>query len=128
MHERRNISIFQKKILLEAFKGSFSRLNPIKLLNNPVMHHCGSRRPHCNFANHKDIFEGKSVSFDLQITIWLWFTVLFANFAEAIAESQGKARAESLKQTRSEAKAKQILDNGNITEVSALSLKKNDMS
>ena len=119
--------IFQKKILLEAFKGSFSRLNPIKLLNNPVMLIVEVGALIATLLTIKDILEGKSVSFDLQITIWLWFTVLFANFAEAIAESQGKARAESLKQTRSEAKAKQILDNGNITEVSALSLKKNDI-
>ena len=119
--------IFQKKILLEAFKGSFSRLNPVKLLNNPVMLIVEVGAFIATLLTIKDIFEGTSVSFDLQITIWLWFTVLFANFAEAIAESQGKARAESLKQTRSEAKAKQILDNGSITEVSALSLKKNDI-
>lgn len=119
--------IFQKKILLEAFKGSFSRLNPVKLLNNPVMLIVEIGAFIATLLTIKDIFEGTSVSFDLQITIWLWFTVLFANFAEAIAESQGKARAESLKQTRSEAKAKQILDNGSITEVSALSLKKNDI-
>jgi K+-transporting ATPase ATPase B chain len=119
--------IFQKKILLEAFKGSFSRLDPIKLLNNPVMLIVEIGALIATLLTIRDIFEGTSVSFDLQITIWLWFTVLFANFAEAIAESQGKARAESLKQTRSEAKAKQILDNGSVIEVSALSLKKNDI-
>ncbi len=119
--------IFQKKILVEAVKGSFARLNPIKLLNNPVMLIVEIGALVATLLTIKDIFEGVSVSFDLQITIWLWFTVLFANFAEAIAESQGKARAESLKQTRSEAKAKIILDNGSVTEVSALSLKKNDI-
>lgn len=119
--------IFQKKILLEAFRGSFSRLDPIKLINNPVMFIVEIGALIATLLTIRDIFEGTSVSFDLQITIWLWFTVLFANFAEAIAESQGKARAESLKQSRSEAKAKKILDNGSVTEVSALSLKKNDI-
>jgi len=74
-----------------------------------------------------NIFTGKNFIFNLQITIWLWFTVLFANFAEAIAESQGKARAESLKKTRTDALAYKINANGSIEEVSALVLKKNDL-
>ncbi|HTX61417.1 MAG TPA: potassium-transporting ATPase subunit KdpB, partial [Methanobacterium sp.] len=64
---------------------------------------------------------------NLQITIWLWFTVLFANFAEAIAESQGKARAESLKRTRTDAIAKKINSDGSIEKVSALTLSKEDL-
>ena len=65
-------------------------------------------------------------SFNLQISIWLWFTVLFANFAESLAEIRGKARAQSLKQTRTEAFANKVKD-GQIESVSALSLQKNDM-
>jgi len=119
--------IFQKNILLEAFKGSFSRLNPIQLIRNPVMLIVEIGALIASLLTIAAIFEGTDIFFDIQITVWLWFTVLFANFAEAIAESQGKARAESLKQTRSEAVAKKIHDDGSVSEVSALSLKKKDI-
>ncbi|MDW7732742.1 MAG: potassium-transporting ATPase subunit KdpB [Methanolobus sp.] len=119
--------IFQKRILSEAFKGSFVRLNPVRLLGNPVMFIVEIGALITTLLTITAIFEGTGISFNLQITIWLWFTVLFANFAEAIAESQGKARAESLKQTRSEAKAKKILDDGTVSDVPALSLKKKDL-
>jgi high-affinity K+ transport system ATPase subunit B len=61
------------------------------------------------------------------IGLWLWFTILFANFAEALAEGQGRAQAESLKKTRSEAFAKKLLTDGNIETISALSLRKDDL-
>ena len=93
-------SIFQKEILLQAFKGSFTRLNPITLLRNPVMLIVEIGAVITTTITVIYIFSGVNYLFNLQITIWLWFTVLFANFAEAIAESQGKARAESLKRSR----------------------------
>ncbi len=64
--------------------------------------------------------------FILQITIWLWFTVLFANFAEAIAEGRGKAQAMALRKTRKEIIAKKIQD-GKIIEVASSTLKKDDV-
>jgi len=74
-----------------------------------------------------DIVTGSSIAFDLQITLWLWFTVIFANFAEALAEGQGRAQADSLKKNRSEAKAKRLLNDGSTETISALQLKKEDM-
>ena len=54
----------------------------------------------------------QSFAFNLQITLWLWFTVLFANFAEAMAEGRGKAQADTLRKARSETVAKRVLPNG----------------
>ena len=68
-----------------------------------------------------DIVKAESIAFDLQITLWLWFTVIFANFAEALAEGQGRAQADSLKKNRSEAKAKRLLSNGSTETISAFS-------
>jgi K+-transporting ATPase ATPase B chain len=119
-------SIFQRKIILNSLKGSLIRLNPITLIRNPVMFIVGIGALITSILTIINIYTGVNFVFDLQITIWLWFTVLFANFAEAIAESQGKARAESLKRTRAEAPANQILKDGSIKNVSALTFKKND--
>jgi K+-transporting ATPase ATPase B chain len=74
-----------------------------------------------------DIVNGSRIAFDLQITLWLWFTVIFANFAEALAEGQGRAQADSLKKNRSEAVAKRLLNDGSTETISALQLKKEDM-
>ncbi|MCE5214638.1 MAG: potassium-transporting ATPase subunit KdpB [Methanobacterium sp.] len=120
-------SIFQRKILIDAFQGSFARLNPLKLLNNPVMLIVEIGAIITTILTIYNIFISENFLFNLQITIWLWFTVIFANFAEAIAESQGKARAESLKQTRTDALANKIRADGSIEEVSALTLKKDDL-
>ena len=120
-------SVFQKEILLESFKGSVTRLNPIKLLRNPVMLIVEIGAIITTLQTIFNIISGLSYLFNIQITIWLWFTVIFANFAEAIAESQGKARAESLKRSRSEATARIIHKDGTLEEISALSLKKSDI-
>jgi K+-transporting ATPase ATPase B chain len=125
--ETKKSSIFQRKILMGALKGSFSRLNPLKLLRNPVMLIVEIGAIITTILTVYNIFTGENFIFNIQITIWLWFTVLFANFAEAIAESQGKARAESLKRTRTDALANKIQEDGNIEEVSALTLGKNDL-
>lgn len=125
--ENKRSSIFQKKILIGAFKGSFSRLNPLKLLKNPVMLIVEIGAIITTILTAYNIISGENSIFNLQITIWLWFTVLFANFAEAIAESQGKARAESLKKSRTNALASQIQSDGSIKEISALNLKKDDL-
>jgi potassium-transporting ATPase ATP-binding subunit len=124
--KEKNSSIFQKDILLPSFKGSFVRLNPIILLRNPVMLIVEIGAVITTLQTIINIVIGSSYLFNIQITIWLWFTVIFANFAEAIAESQGKARAESLKRSRSEALARIIHKDGSIEEVSALSLEKGD--
>jgi len=125
--EVKTSGIFQRKILIGAFKGSFTRLNPLKLLRNPVMLIVEIGAIITTILTIYNIYIGETFLFNLQITIWLWFTVLFANFAEAIAESQGKARAESLKRTRTDAMANKIQSDGSIEEVSALTLEKDDL-
>ena len=120
-------SIFQGEILKQSFKGSFTRLNPLKLIRNPVMLIVEVGAVITTLLTILNIISGASFAFNLQITIWLWFTVLFANFAEAIAESQGKARAESLRKTRNEVIAKKIMKNSEVKEVPAPTLVKNDV-
>lgn len=119
-------SIFQRKILLESFKGSFTRLNPLKLIKNPVMFVVEIGSVITTVLTVYNLISGANFVFNLQITIWLWFTVIFANFAEAIAESQGKARAESLRKTRNEVMARKITEKGDITKVAAPTLVKGD--
>jgi K+-transporting ATPase ATPase B chain len=70
---------------------------------------------------------GGELLFEVQITIWLWFTVLFANFAEAMAEGRGKAQGDTLKRGRKETKARRLLSEGQEETVSAASLHKNDI-
>ncbi|MGD0015207.1 MAG: potassium-transporting ATPase subunit B, partial [Bryobacteraceae bacterium] len=70
---------------------------------------------------------GRAVSFGLQVSIWLWFTVLFATFAEALAEAQGSARAEALRRSRKDLVACRLSDDGRTEQVSAAALKKGDL-
>ncbi|MEO6909378.1 MAG: potassium-transporting ATPase subunit B, partial [Edaphobacter sp.] len=65
--------------------------------------------------------------FDLQITLWLWFTVLFANFAEAMAEGRGKAQADTLRRAKSETTAHRLLPNGESEDVASAKLRANDV-
>ncbi len=90
-----NISLFDIKILKASAAGSFKKLNPRILMKNPVMFIVGIGA----LLTSLSLFSHLSF-FNVQIALWLWFTVLFANFAEAIAEGRGKAQAESLKKTR----------------------------
>ena len=126
MKNEKSSGIFEPKTVLEAFKGSFTRLNPITLLRNPVILVVEIGAIITTVITVISIFGGGNFLFDLQISIWLWFTVLFANFAESLAEIRGKARAESLRQTRTEAYANKFT-NGTTERVSALSLQKNDI-
>jgi K+-transporting ATPase ATPase B chain len=74
------------------------------------------------------LFRGKqSFGFNLQITLWLWFTVLFANFAEAMAEGRGKAQADTLRKARSETEARRLLANGTIETVPSANLRSGDV-
>jgi K+-transporting ATPase ATPase B chain len=112
-----------KKIYIQAIISSFSKLSPVTLWRNPVMFvvEIGA------FITTISLFFAtkSSFSFTLQITIWLWFTVLFANFAEALAEGRGKAQAEALRKTRKETTAYKIVGS-TITETSSCNLVKGD--
>lgn len=120
-------SIFKPEFMKEAIKGSFLKLNPVSMLRSPVMFVVEIGSVITTAITIYNVIKGQPYSFDLQISLWLWFTVLFANFAEALAEGKGKAQAESLKKSRSETFANRLLENEKIEVVPALSLKKGDI-
>lgn len=120
-------SIFKPEFMKEAIKGSIVKLNPISMLRSPVMFIVEIGSVVTSVITIYSIIKGQPYSFDLQISLWLWFTVIFANFAEALAEGKGKAQAEAMKKSRSETFANRIKDNGEIEVIPALSLKKGDI-
>jgi K+-transporting ATPase ATPase B chain len=92
---------------------SLIKLNPVTLLKNPVIFVVETGAMVTTVFLVRDIATGVAgIGFELQIAIWLWFTVLFANFAEAMAEARGKAQADTLRKAKSETMAKRILGNG----------------
>ena len=123
----KKINIWRPRFILRALKDSLIKLNPLAMINNPVMFIVELVTIVTSIIVLNDIFRGGSFFFDLQITLWLWFTIIFANFAEALAEGQGRAQADSLKKNRSEAKAKRLTADGRAEIVSALELRKNDI-
>lgn len=127
MKNEKTTSIFEAKTLIEALKGSLKRLNPLTLVRNPVILVVEIGAIITTIIGITNLVYGGNFLFNIQISIWLWFTVIFANFAESLAEIRGKARAKSLKTTRTEAFANKVGDDGKITSVPALSLKKQDM-
>src|SRR5262249_62226169 len=75
----------------------------------------------------RNISQGAGVGFELQITLWLWFTVLFANFAEAMAEGRGKAQADTLRRAKTETIAHRLLPDGRTEDVPAPRLRRDDV-
>jgi len=117
--------IFDKTLIGPAFKESFVKLHPKVQMKNPVMLVTMIGAILTSIYVIFGIGHGSKI-FEVQIAIWLWFTVLFANFAEAIAEGRGKAQAESLKKTRTKTLARLLVDNKEI-KVSAAELKKGNI-
>ncbi len=136
-----DLSIFDPKIIRQAVIDSFAKLNPRVQAKNPVMFvvEVGSVVTTIEFIRllftaPTKAFPTSSLAaetiFVLAVTIWLWFTVLFANFAEAMAEGRGKAQAATLRQTRTTAVAKRLASrdrNSKYAEVSAPDLRKGDL-
>src|ERR1700751_232597 len=118
-------SIFDPSIMIPALGETFKKLNPVTLARNPVMFvtEVGAAIPTVV------LFEGHGhLLFLTQIAIWLWFTVLFANFAEAMAEGRGKAQAKALRATRTQTFANRLTNGSNKTEqVPAEQLRKEDL-
>ena len=107
MSQSKSASILDARILIPAVGDAFRKLNPKSLARNPVMFVVAVVSALTTVLLAKDIATGGgNVGFSAQIVLWLWFTVLFANFAEAVAEGRGKAQAESLRRTRTETQAK----------------------
>jgi len=99
------------KIVIPAIGSAFVKLDPRTLIKNPVMFVLEIVTMLTTVILIRDlIMGGGHIGFEFQIILWLWFTVLFANFAEAVAEGRGKAQAAALRQTREETKAKLIVD------------------
>src|SRR5579872_6716488 len=105
----RSRPLFDPEIVGRATKASFGKLNPVTLMKNPVMFVVEVGAALTTVFLVRDLFIGAAgIGFSIQISLWLWFTVLFANFAEAMAEARGKAQADSLRKTKTDALAKRV--------------------
>jgi K+-transporting ATPase ATPase B chain len=103
------VSLFQPAIILPALGDAFRKLSPAAMFRNPVMFTVETLAVLTSVLFIRDLVTGAAgLGFSLQIVLWLWFTVLFANFAEAVAEGRGKAQAASLKAARSDVMAKAL--------------------
>ena len=130
MKRQRNLKLFEASIIKEAIVDSFVKLNPKLMMKNPVMFTVEIGTVvmiYITFVSLSPNSGQGSFIYNLLITILLLLTVLFANFAEAIAEARGKAQAASLRKTRHETEAKLVLDDGSIKKVSSSQLKKGDV-
>ncbi len=113
-------------IMAQAIKDSLRKFDPRLMVRNPVMFVVAVGALMSSYAVVTELEGGRFSAFNLQVTLWLWFTVLFANFAEAIAEGRGKAQAEALKKTRSQTMARRVIDEGE-ERVPAVELVKGDL-
>src|SRR5437016_3872777 len=124
----RSRPLFDPEIVGRATKASFGKLNPITLMKNPVMFVVEVGAALTTVFLIRDIFTGSAgIGFTVQIALWLWFTVLFANFAEAMAEARGKAQADSLRKTKTDVLAKRVTSSGKIEEVPGAALRAGDV-
>jgi potassium-transporting ATPase ATP-binding subunit len=125
---KNTISIWDGKIIANALLDSVVKLNPKTMLKNPVMFVVEVGAAFLTLKLFTDVFTGNpNLGFEIQITLWLWFTVLFANFAEAMAEGRGKAQADTLRKAKTETNAKRIKSNGETEIVAAPDLRKGDV-
>jgi len=123
---REQTKFFDVELMGPAIKDAFRKLNPKIQLRNPVMFVTLVGAVLTSISFLKLVIINKSSSFELQIALWLWFTVLFANFAEALAEGRGKAQAETLRKTRTTVFARKR-DGFKEEKVPATSLRKGDI-
>jgi len=121
-------SLFDRAIMGRAVVDSFKKLDPRWQARNPVMFivEVGALVTTIFFVRDVATHQGQA-GFDFAIAAWLWFTVLFANFAEAVAEGRGKAQADYLRRTKSDTLAKKLDESGNITQVPSTMLRKGDI-
>ncbi|MGO9701198.1 MAG: potassium-transporting ATPase subunit KdpB [Xanthobacteraceae bacterium] len=124
-------ALFDPKIVLPAIGSAFVKLNPRTLMKNPVMFVLEIVTALTTVILIRDLVTGSGhIGFEFQIILWLWFTVLFANFAEAVAEGRGKAQADTLRRQRTETQAKLITgagDQQNFRLVPSTNLKVGDL-
>ena len=123
-------ALVDPKIVLPAIGQAFVKLDPRTLIKSPIMFVLEIVTALTTVILIRDLLTGgANIAFEVQIIVWLWFTVLFANFAEAIAEGRGKAQAESLRRQRTETQAKLLTgpDRKNYKSVASASLKVGDV-
>ncbi|MGE0279007.1 MAG: potassium-transporting ATPase subunit KdpB [Rhizobiaceae bacterium] len=122
-------SLFDPAILIPAVRQAFVKLDPRHLMRNPVIFVTEVVAALVTLFFLRDLFLGTGASFSGQIAVWLWFTVLFATFAEAVAEGRGKAQADSLRRSKSQLTARKLVtpDGFDVIEVAATDLKIGDM-
>jgi K+-transporting ATPase ATPase B chain len=119
--------LFDPQLLRRAIGDSFRKLNPVTLMKNPVIFVVEVGAVLTTGFLIRDLFTGAhNLGFELQIDVWLWFTVLFATFAEAMAEARGKAQADTLRKTKTDATANRVV-NGKTETIAATQLRSGDL-
>src|ERR1019366_8816556 len=120
--------LFDPEILKRAIQQSFVKLNPVHGAKDPVMFVVEVGAALTTVYVIKDVItHAGGLLFGIQIALWLWFTVLFANFAEAMAEARGKAQADALRKTKTDTMAHKVLPNGSFEMVSSSKLRAGDV-
>ena len=121
-------SLWDSKIISRALGDAFVKLDPRTMMKNPVMFVVEVGSVITSIYVLRNLATGHhSLRFDLQITLWLWFTVLFANFAEAMAEGRGKAQADALRKAKSETTAVRFKADGSTEDVPSSDLRSGDL-
>src|SRR6201984_2133174 len=122
-------TMLDPKIVMPAIGAAFAKLDPRAMIKNPVMFVVEIVAALTTVIFLRDLVSGGgALFFTLQMIVWLWFTVVFANFAEAVAEGRGKAQADTLRKTRTESQAKLLTGSGrNFKLISGTTLKGGDM-
>src|SRR5438034_1769175 len=120
--------LLDPEILRRALKDSVLKLNPVTLMKNPVIFVVEIGAALVLLFLVRDVVTGTgAIGFELQIDVWLWFTVLFATFAEAMAEARGKAQAETLRKTKTDTIANRLVEGGRLEQVSSSKLRAGDI-
>src|ERR1700677_2433745 len=128
MANTRKRSLWDTKIVRRALIDALVKLSPRTMMKNPVMFVVEMGSVITTIYLLRDTLQHRgSFQFDLQITLWLWFTVLFANFAEAMAEGRGKAQADALRRAKSETTAVRLRTDGSTEEVPSSHLRSGDL-
>jgi potassium-transporting ATPase ATP-binding subunit len=126
--KKKSKSIWDMKIVRRALVDSLVKLDPRNMMKNPVMFVVEVGSVATSILLVRDVLRHQGAfGFNLQITLWLWFTVLFANFAEAMAEGRGKAQADSLRKARAETMAKRLLPDGKTEQIASSKLRSGDL-
>src|ERR1700683_1877543 len=119
--------LWNAQIVRPAIIDSFPQLDPRVMIKNPLMFVVEVGRGVTSSLLIQELIQHKPIGFDLQITLWLWFTVLFANFAEAIAEGRGKAQAATLRKAKGATLAHRLRRDGTVEDVSSSELRIGDL-